>query len=110
MSIRIVLADDHQLIRQGVRALLERERFHVVGEASNGREAVDQITALHPDVAVVDIGMPMLNGVDAAQQILRASPTTKIVALTMHAEDAYVMSALRAGVAATCSRPRQGRT
>src|SRR6266545_278025 len=92
MSIRIVLADDHQLIRQGVRALLERERFHVVGEA------VDQITALRPDVAVVDIGMPMLNGVDAAQQILRASPTTKIVALTMHAEDSYVMSALRAGV------------
>ena len=78
MTIRIVLADDHQLIRQGVRALLERERFHVVGEASNGREAVDQITALHPDVAVMDIGMPMLNGVDAAQQILRASPTTKI--------------------------------
>ena len=98
MTIRIVLADDHQLIRQGVRALLERERFHVVGEASNGREAVDQITALHPDVVVMDIGMPMLNGVDAAQQILRASPTTKIVALTMHAEDAYVMSALRAGV------------
>ena len=98
MSIRIVLADDHQLIRQGVRALLEREHFHVVGEASNGRDAVDQVTALHPDVAVVDIGMPMLNGVDAAQQILRASPTTKIVALTMHAEDSYVMSALRAGV------------
>jgi DNA-binding NarL/FixJ family response regulator len=98
MTIRIVLADDHQLIRQGVRALLEREHFHVVGEASNGRDAVDQVTALHPDVAVVDIGMPMLNGVDAAQQILRASPTTKIVALTMHAEDSYVMSALRAGV------------
>ena len=99
MSIRILLADDHQLIRQGVRALLEREdSFHVVGEASNGRDAVDQVAALRPDVAVVDIGMPMLNGIDAASQILRASPTTKIVALTMHAEDSYVLSALRAGV------------
>ena len=93
-----MLADDHQLIRQGVRALLEREHFHVVGEASNGREAVDQVTGLHPDVAVVDIGMPLLNGVDAVHQILRAAPSTRIVALTMHAEDSYVLSALRAGV------------
>ena len=98
MSIRILLADDHQLIRQGVRALLEREHFNVVAEVSNGRDAIDQVTALRPDVAVVDIGMPMLNGVDAAQQIIRASPSTKFVALTMHAEDSYVMSALRAGV------------
>jgi two-component system response regulator NreC len=98
MSIRILLADDHQLIRQGVRALLEREHFNVVAEVSNGRDAVDQAAALRPDVAIVDIGMPLLNGLDAAQQILRASPTTKVVALTMHAEDSYIMSALRAGV------------
>jgi DNA-binding NarL/FixJ family response regulator len=98
MSVRILLADDHQLIRQGVRALLEREHFHVVGEASNGRDAVEQAEALRPDVAVMDIGMPSLNGLDAAQQVQRVSPSTRVIALTMHAEDSYVLSALRAGV------------
>ena len=97
MSVRIVLADDHQVMRQGLRALLEREQFHVVGEASNGRDAMATAESLHPDVVVLDLGMPELNGLDAAQQIVRASPTTKVIALTMHTEDSYVLAALRAG-------------
>jgi len=98
MSLRVLLVDDHQVMRQGLRALLERERFHVVGEASNGRDAVQQAEKLRPDVAVIDLGMPELNGLDAAQQIARASSTTKVIALTMHTEDSYVTASLRAGV------------
>ncbi len=98
MSVRVLLVDDHQVMRQGLRALLEREQFHVVGEAGNGRDAVAQAEALKPDVAVLDLGMPELNGLDAAQQIVRASPNTKAIALTMHTEDSYVLAALRAGV------------
>src|SRR5262245_30477453 len=98
MSLRVLLVDDHQVMRQGLRALLEREHFHVVGEASNGRDAVQHAEKLRPDIAVIDLGMPELNGLDAAQQIGRASPATKVIALTMHTEDAYVTAALRAGV------------
>jgi DNA-binding NarL/FixJ family response regulator len=98
MSVRILLVDDHQVMRQGLRALLEREQFRVVGEASNGRDAVRDAEALRPDVAVIDLGMPELNGLDAAQQIARVSPGTKVIALTMHTEDSYVMAALRAGI------------
>jgi two-component system, NarL family, response regulator NreC len=98
MSLRILLVDDHEIMRQGLRALLEREHFHVVGEASNGRVAIQHAEKLRPDIAVVDLGMPELNGLDAAQQIVRASPTTRAIALTMHAEDSYVVAALRAGI------------
>jgi two-component system, NarL family, response regulator NreC len=98
MSLRILLADDHEMMRQGLRALLERERFVVVGEASNGRAAIEHAERLRPDVAVVDLGMPELNGLDAAQQIVRTSPSTRVIALTMHTEDSYVMAALRAGI------------
>jgi DNA-binding NarL/FixJ family response regulator len=98
MSVRVLLVDDHQVMREGLRALLEREQFHVVAEAADGRDAIQHAQASRPDVAVVDLGMPKLNGLDAAQEITRASPATKVVCLTMHSEDAYVLSALRAGV------------
>jgi two-component system response regulator NreC len=98
MSVRIVLADDHQLVRQSLSALLAAQGFMVVGEASNGHEAVRLATSLRPGVAVLDIAMPRLNGLDATRAILRASPSTKPVLLTMHTEDHYVSEALRAGV------------
>src|SRR5436309_8834667 len=98
MPIRVVLADDHALVRQGFKALLEREGFQVVGEASDGQEAVRLLPSLHPDVAVLDISMPLLNGVDAARELQKASPQTKTILLTRHDEDQYVTEALRAGV------------
>lgn len=98
MPLRIVLADDHVVVRQGFKALLEREKFSVVGEAGNGREAVQKVGELHPDIAVVDIAMPLLNGLDACREILRVSPDTRTIVLTMYPEDNYVLEALRAGV------------
>ena len=84
MPIRIVLADDHVLVRQGLRALLEREGFEVIGEAADGREAVQQVQALQPDVVIMDISMPTLNGLDAAREISKSFPKTKTILLTQH--------------------------
>lgn len=98
MSVRVLLVDDHQVVREGLKALLEREQFNVVAEASDGRDAIRQAQTVRPDVALIDLSMPKLNGFDAAQEIMRASPGTKVVALTVHTEDAYVMSALRSGI------------
>jgi two-component system, NarL family, response regulator NreC len=98
MSLRIILADDHEIVRDGLRALLEREGFAVVGEAWDGREAVKLAQDHQPDVAVLDLAMPSLNGIDAAKEIVRVSPKTKSVLLTVHAEDQYVLTALRAGI------------
>lgn len=98
MALRIILADDHVIVRQGLKALLEREGFDVVAEASDGLETVRLARDLQPDVAVLDIGMPQLNGLDAAREVLQGSPRTKVILLTMHAEDHYVLEALRAGV------------
>lgn len=98
MRIRIVLADDHVLVRQGLRSLLEREGLLVVGEAANGREAVQQVQALQPDVVVMDITMPILNGLDAAREISKSFPKTKTILLTQHEEDVYISGALEAGV------------
>lgn len=97
-SIRILLADDHVVMRRGLRLLLETQPgFSVVAEASDGREAVEQAQATAPDVAVLDIAMPNLNGVDAAQRIHAVLPGVSIVILSMHADEAYVLRALRAG-------------
>jgi two-component system response regulator NreC len=96
--LNVLLADDHQIVRQGLRALLEREGFNVVAEAADGHEAVKLAETLLPDVAVLDLTMPSLNGIDAAQQMLRLSQGIKIIVLTMHAEDQYVLPALRAGI------------
>lgn len=98
MPLRIVIADDHTIVRQGLRVLLEAEEFEVVGEASNGREAVRLVEELHPAVAVLDVSMPVLNGIDAAREIGRVSAGTKTVLLTMLTEDRYVLESLRAGV------------
>jgi len=98
MAIQVLLADDHQIMRQGLKSLLEREGFTVVAEASDGREAVRQAERGQPHVAILDLAMPQLNGLDAAREIIRASPRTKAILLTMHTEDPYVLEALRAGV------------
>jgi DNA-binding NarL/FixJ family response regulator len=96
--MRILLADDHPMFRQGLKSLLEREGFQVVGEASDGHEAVRLARRLDPTVAVLDISMPLLNGIDAAREIHRRAPKTQVVLLTMFEEDAFALEALRAGV------------
>jgi two-component system response regulator NreC len=98
MLTRVLLADDHSLIRQSLRALLEKQGFQVVSEASDGQEAVRSVEKTPPDVAILDISMPILNGVDAARELLKSSPKTRVILLTQHDEDQYVTEALRAGV------------
>ena len=98
MSLRILLADDHCIVRQGLRALLERAGFDVVGEAADGLEAVRLAESLTPDAAVLDLIMPTLNGLDAGRQILGRQPAMPILLLTMHTEEAHVAAALRAGI------------
>lgn len=98
MATTVLLADDHQIVRQGLRALLEREGFEVTAEAANGHEAVSLAARLRPDVAVIDFVMPMLNGLDAAAQIKRQSPATRSILLTMHSEGQCVLEAFRMGL------------
>jgi two-component system, NarL family, response regulator NreC len=96
--IRILLADDHTVIRRGLRALLERQSgFTIVAEAADGREAVELAATLDPDVAVVDIGMPNVNGIEAAGRITDKRPETAVVILSMHADESYVLRALKSG-------------
>jgi DNA-binding NarL/FixJ family response regulator len=97
---RILLADDHEVVREGLASLLAAEGFDIVGTAPDGREAVRLATELKPDVAVLDLGMPHLNGLDAARQLMQTTPGTKVIILTMHTEAPYVVEALRAGVRA----------
>ena len=100
MRTRILLADDHALVRQGIRSLLAGiADFEVVGETANGREALKLIRALTPDIVLMDISMPELNGLDATAHALRAQPHLKVIILSMHATEAYVLEALRAGAA-----------
>jgi DNA-binding NarL/FixJ family response regulator len=98
MPIRVVLADDHVLVRQGLRSLLEREKFQVVAEASDGQELIRLAETHHPDIAVLDISMPTLNGIDAARELARSSPQTKVILLTQHEEEQYIHEALEVGV------------
>ena len=100
MSLRILLADDHHIVRQGLHVLLQREGLEVVAEATNGRDAVRLAQTLKPDVAVLDLMMPLLNGLDAGREILRSCEGTSIVLLTMRAEEHHVAAALRAGISA----------
>jgi two-component system, NarL family, response regulator NreC len=97
-AIRILLADDHTVMRKGLRMLLDNQpEFSVVAEASDGRQAVEQAEATGPDVAVVDIAMPNLSGIEAAQRIHAALPQVAIVILSMHSDEGYVLRALKAG-------------
>ncbi len=98
MAIRVVLADDHALVRQGLKSLLEREGFQIVAEASDGQEALRSVQTLKPDIAVMDITMPTLNGLEAARQMSLASANTKTILLTQHDEEQYLAEALEAGV------------
>jgi DNA-binding NarL/FixJ family response regulator len=98
MMQTVMLADDHPMFRQGLKALLEREGFDVVGEAANGHDAVRMARQLNPGIAVLDIGMPLLNGIDAARDIHKQASDTEVVLLTMYEEEAYVLEALRAGI------------
>lgn len=98
MPIRIVLAEDHVLVRQGLKSLLDREGYNVVGEGSDGQEALKHVASLQPDIAIMDISMPLMNGINCAREIHRSSPNTKAIVLTQHDEDEYVSEALDAGV------------
>ena len=98
MSQRILLADDHQILREGIRSLIESNGLTVVGEAADGLAAVEMAKELHPDITILDISMPGLNGVSAAREILQFEPRMNVLLLTMHSEDHMVIEALRAGV------------
>jgi two-component system, NarL family, response regulator NreC len=98
MPIRILIADDHEVVRDGVRALLEKQTdMEVVGEASDGREAAQMAEELRPDVVVMDVGMPNLNGIDATRRILAEDPQIAVVILSMHQDESYVLRSLKAG-------------
>lgn len=99
-SLRIVIADDHAIMRDGLRAILESKGFEVVGETSDGLEAVRLCHELRPDLVAMDISMPLLNGIDAAREIIKVSPRTKIIALSMHTEPLFILACLRAGMVA----------
>jgi DNA-binding NarL/FixJ family response regulator len=97
-NLRILLGDDHTIVRQGLRKILEgHDGWQVVAEAADGREAVRLALELQPDVAVLDIGMPLLNGIEAARQILRRLPDLGILMLSMHSDEAFITPALHAG-------------
>jgi DNA-binding NarL/FixJ family response regulator len=99
MPLRIIIADDHQMFRQGVRALLEREGFQIAGEADNGQEAIRLAKELKPDIAVLDVNMPLMNGLEAAREIEQAR-TARVVLLTMYTDELRIAAALRAGIRA----------
>ncbi len=99
--IRILLADDHNVLREGMRLLLERQPgFEVVGEASDGRETISLVEDQHPDVVIMDIAMPNLNGIEATRRITERSPRIGVVILSMHHDESYVIRSLKAGARA----------
>jgi DNA-binding NarL/FixJ family response regulator len=99
-TLRILLADDHTVVRQGLRRVLEEQPdWHVVAEANNGREAVQQAEQHKPDVAILDVAMPLLNGIEATRQIIKRVPGVRVLVLSMHSDEAYVTQILHAGAA-----------
>jgi DNA-binding NarL/FixJ family response regulator len=107
----VLLADDHGIMREGLRALLERlPDVTVVGEAESGTTAVEMATRFAPDVVIMDIGMPDLNGIEATRQILERNPATKVIALSMHSDGRYVSGMIRAGAAGYLVKDSASRT
>jgi len=100
MPVRILLVDDHALVRQGLRSLLAQEGFSVIGEASDGLEAMEKIRSLSPDIVVMDISMPAQNGLNVAREVHKFFPQVKVILLSQHTEDMYIADALEACVAA----------
>lgn len=100
----VVLADDHAVVRQGIRILLERESFEVVAEACDGAEAVQLVEKYQPDVAVVDLSMPVMNGITAVGQMKKVSPRTRLLVLTMSTDEHQILAVLRAGVRACVTK------
>src|SRR5690348_12278110 len=96
-GVRILLADDHTIVRKGLRMLLESAGFEVVAEAANGLDAVAMAEQHRPDVVVMDVGMPVLNGIEAARQIAAKDLGVEIVFLSMHSDESYVLRALKSG-------------
>lgn len=98
MAIKVLLADDHKIFRQGLRGLISDEKdLAMVGEAEDGRDAIAQIAKLRPDVVIMDVGMPALNGIEATRQIMKDFPKTRVIALSMHVDEKFVAEMLRAG-------------
>jgi two-component system response regulator NreC len=108
MAVRILLADDHQVVREGFRALLEREGFEVVAEASDGYQATQLARTIRFDVAVLDLSMPRMNGVDTTIEIRTVAANSKIVLLTVHNEEHLIAAALRAGVRGYVTKTQAG--
>lgn len=110
MTITVFLADDHTVVREGLRAYLDaKSDIRVVGEAGDGREAIEQICDLEPDVAVLDIGMPKVNGIEATEEICRRCPSVAVVILSMHSTNEYVFRALQAGASGFVIKESAGR-
>lgn len=86
------------MVRQGLKAVLQQEGFQIVAEASDGHEAIRKAEEVHPDIVILDYAMPLLNGIDAAREVLRVSPRSKVIMVTMYSDDAFVLEALRAGI------------
>jgi DNA-binding NarL/FixJ family response regulator len=99
-QITILIAEDHTIVREGFRRMLELEGdLEVVGEAQDGRQAVEMVKKLHPDVVLMDVAMPMLNGLEATRQVIKALPATKVLILSAHGDLAYVTNAMESGAA-----------
>jgi DNA-binding NarL/FixJ family response regulator len=110
MTITVFLADDHTVVREGLRAYLDaKSDIRVIGEAGNGREAVEQVCDLEPDVAVLDIGMPEVSGIEATEEICHRCPSVAIVILSMHSTNEYVFRALQAGASGFVIKESAGR-
>jgi RNA polymerase sigma factor (sigma-70 family) len=98
MSIRVLLADDHGVVRKGLRFLLERQPdMEIVGEAADGREAVRLAEAENPDIVIMDIAMPLLNGIEATAQMVKRNPAIAVIILSVHSDEDYLLSSLNAG-------------
>lgn len=104
MSVTVVLGDDHPLVRQGVRRLLEGREFEILGEGSDGLEVIELAQRLRPDIVLLDLSMPTLNGIGAVRELARVAPAAKVIILTMHTEEHYILEALRAGVKGCVSK------